>query len=223
MFDTNGRLVYTLTPVTAWHCSTVPRACPHTTRSGVSSYSLRRRRTCFPCVTHTADLSGCTYGVSTGSCTCGPDDLSGCTAPIQALSLIEPCQSHCVARQEERRSVSRPSHSNSHTRPKEEEEEEEKLLRALPARLTSSTCAAAPAAGPSPSGRRNTRVSGLGVRVHSTRSFKARRPLYVPQQKRRTKNPSGQVNLHAAVVLTGCVGVGAQFTILFFSDRMRKQ
>lgn len=85
---------------------------------------------------------------------------------------------HAKKRGDQTISVTSISLQLTHTRPKEEEEEE-KLLRALPARLTSSTCAAAPAAGPSPSGRRNTHVSGWAyrVRVHSARSFKARRPL----------------------------------------------
>lgn len=108
MFDTNDRPCVYPDPVTAWHCSTVPHACPH--------YSLRRRRTCFPCVTHTADLSGCTAVPIGYLQAAAPAAVLHEHVLLSKLSASSsPCQSHCVARQEERRSVSRPSHSNSHT------------------------------------------------------------------------------------------------------------
>lgn len=214
MFDTNDRPCVYPDPVTAWHCSTVPHACPH--------YSLRRRRTCFPCVTHTADLSGCTAVPIGYLQAAAPAAVLHEHVLLSKLSASSsPCQSHCVARQEERRSVSRPSHSNSHTldRRKKKKKTSQPAAACLACTFDkSSTCAAAAAASrPIPVRPPEHTRERLGVpRTRSLRSQFQSASSTVPQQKRRAKNPSGQVNLHAAVVLTGCVGVGAQFTILFY-------
>lgn len=85
------------------------------------------------CDTHCRSewLYGCTYRVSTGSCTgCGP---ARTRSPIQALSLIEPLSVPlCGTPRREAISVTSISLQLTHTRPKEEEEENQSASCCVP-------------------------------------------------------------------------------------------